>query len=111
MACSSASRSRRRARILWSRRSASWLPSGDNEVIRSPLISPGVFFPSPRNNGVTMRKIIVGAQVSLDGVMQAPGGPSEDPTKGFKFGGWAVAYFGQEFREEVDRLFNEKFDL
>ena len=30
-----------------------------------------------------MRKIIVGAQVSMDGVMQAPGGPTEDPTKGF----------------------------
>ncbi|HET9834367.1 MAG TPA: hypothetical protein VFP91_21740 [Vicinamibacterales bacterium] len=34
-----------------------------------------------------MRKIIVGAQVSMDGVMQAPGGSWEDPTKGFKFGG------------------------
>ena len=34
-----------------------------------------------------MRKIIVGAQLSIDGVMQAPGGPAEDPTKGFKFGG------------------------
>jgi len=33
-----------------------------------------------------MRKIIVGAMVSMDGVMQASGGPSEDPTKGFKFG-------------------------
>ena len=29
-----------------------------------------------------MRKIIVGAQVSMDGIMQAPGGPTEDPTKG-----------------------------
>jgi hypothetical protein len=37
-----------------------------------------------------MRKIIVGAQVSMDGVMQAPGGPWEDPTKGFKFGGWWI---------------------
>lgn len=58
-----------------------------------------------------MRKIIVGAQVSMDGVMQAPGGPTEDPTKGFKFGGWAMPYFGQEFGEEIDRVFNEKFDL
>jgi dihydrofolate reductase len=58
-----------------------------------------------------MRKIIVGAQVSMDGVMQAPGGPSEDPTKGFKFGGWAMPYFSQEFGEELDRVFNEKFDL
>src|SRR2546423_8178130 len=58
-----------------------------------------------------MRKIIVGAQVSIDGVMQAPGGPTEDPTNGFKFGGWAMAYFSKEGREEIDRLFKEKFDL
>ena len=58
-----------------------------------------------------MRKIIVGAQVSMDGVMQAPGGPSEDPTKGFKFGGWAISYFSHEGREEIDHLFKEKFDL
>ncbi len=58
-----------------------------------------------------MRKIIVGAQVSLDGVMQAPGGPTEDPTKGFKFGGWAMTGFGEEFGEEIGHLFAEKFDL
>ena len=58
-----------------------------------------------------MRNVIVGAFVSMDGVMQAPGGPTEDPTKGFKFGGWVMPYFDQEFREELDRLFKEKFDL
>jgi hypothetical protein len=58
-----------------------------------------------------MRKIIVGAQVSMDGVMQAPGGPTEDPTSGFKFGGWVMPYFDQEFGEELDHLFSEKFDL
>ena len=58
-----------------------------------------------------MRKLIVGAQVLMDGVMQAPGGPTEDPTKGFEFGGWAMPYFDQTFGEEIDRLFNEKFDL
>ncbi len=58
-----------------------------------------------------MRNIIVGAFVSLDGVMQAPGGPTEDPTKGFKHGGWVTPFFDQEFGEEVDRLFSEKFDL
>src|SRR5258705_568858 len=58
-----------------------------------------------------MRKIIVGAQVSVDGVMQAPGGPTEDPTKGFKFGGWVMPYFDRAFGEEIDRLFSEKFDL
>ena len=58
-----------------------------------------------------MRKIIVGAQVSMDGVMQAPGGPTEDPTNGFKFGGWAMPYFDQAFGEELDRVFKERFDL
>jgi dihydrofolate reductase len=58
-----------------------------------------------------MRKIIVGAQVSLDGVMQAPGGPTEDPTNGFQFGGWAMPYFDEVGGEEIDRLFQEKFDL
>src|ERR1043165_2470232 len=58
-----------------------------------------------------MRKLIVGAQVSMDGVMQAPGGPKEDPTKGFKFGGWAMPFLNQEFGEEINRLFKEKFDL
>jgi dihydrofolate reductase len=57
-----------------------------------------------------VRKIIVGAQVSIDGVMQAPGGPTEDPTKGFKFGGWAMSNFDQEFGEELDRVF-KNFDL
>ncbi len=57
-----------------------------------------------------MRRIIVGAQVSMDGVMQAPGGPWEDPTKGFKFGGWAMPHFSKEGREEIDRVL-EKCDL
>ena len=58
-----------------------------------------------------MRKIIVGAMVSMDGVMQAPGGPTEDPTKGFRFGGWAMPYFDQAGGEEIDRVFKERFDL
>src|SRR5882672_12693505 len=58
-----------------------------------------------------MRKIIVGAQVSMDGIMQAPGGPTEDPTKGFKFGGWSMPYFDEAAGEEIDRLFKEKSDL
>jgi dihydrofolate reductase len=58
-----------------------------------------------------MRKLIVGAQVSMDGVMQAPGAPTEDPTGNFSFGGWAMPYFSQEFGEEIDRVFSGKFDL
>jgi hypothetical protein len=37
-----------------------------------------------------MRKIIVLSFISLDGVMQAPGGPDEDPSGGFKYGGWTI---------------------
>jgi dihydrofolate reductase len=58
-----------------------------------------------------MRKIIVGAQVSIDGVMQAPGARLEDPTKGFRFGGWAMPYFDEVFGGEIDRVFKEQFDL
>jgi len=59
-----------------------------------------------------MRKVIVGAMVSMDGVMQAPGGPEEDPTGGFKFGGW-TASLGNDpvFDEELGKLFVEPFDL
>jgi hypothetical protein len=50
-----------------------------------------------------MRKIVVGAQVSMDGVMQAPGGPWEDPTKGFKFGASAggIAKLFKEIKKYV----------
>jgi dihydrofolate reductase len=41
-----------------------------------------------------MRKLIVSTFVSLDGVMQAPGGPEEDPTGGFNLGGWMFGYAG-----------------
>jgi len=59
-----------------------------------------------------MRKVIVGAMVSIDGVMQAPGGPEEDPTGGFKFGGWtATLGDDQVFGEQLDMLFGEPFDL
>src|ERR1043166_6182590 len=40
-----------------------------------------------------MRRIIVQEFITLDGVMQAPGGPEEDPSENFKFGGWTAPYF------------------
>jgi dihydrofolate reductase len=43
-----------------------------------------------------MRILAVNSFVSLDGVMQSPGGPDEDPTGGFTLGGWAVNYFDDE---------------
>ena len=60
-----------------------------------------------------MRKVIVGAFVSMDGVMQAPGGPEEDPTGGFKFGGWVAPLADTDpvFGEEVGALFGQPYDL
>jgi dihydrofolate reductase len=42
-----------------------------------------------------MRKIIVLSFITLDGVMQAPGGPGEDPSGGFEYGGWTAPYFAE----------------
>jgi dihydrofolate reductase len=48
-----------------------------------------------------MRRLIVNAFVSLDGVMQAPGGPEEDPVGGFSHGGWAVNYWDEEMMRRM----------
>src|ERR1044071_7127814 len=52
-----------------------------------------------------MRKIIVLSMISLDGVLQAPGDPEEDPTGGFRYGGWTVPYVddfvGQTMGEQM----------
>jgi dihydrofolate reductase len=50
-----------------------------------------------------MRTLAVNTFMSLDGVMQAPGGPDEDPTGGFTFGGWGVPYFDDEMMDAVAR--------
>ncbi|HEV7660789.1 MAG TPA: dihydrofolate reductase family protein [Allosphingosinicella sp.] len=58
-----------------------------------------------------MRRVIVGAFVSLDGVMQAPGGPEEDPTGGFEFGGWTFPYWDEVMGEAMGESFSKPFDL
>jgi dihydrofolate reductase len=58
-----------------------------------------------------MRKIVVGAFISLDGVMQAPGGPEEDPTGGFEHGGWTTAFWDDALTEAMGASFAEPFDL
>lgn len=50
-----------------------------------------------------MRKIIVLSFITLDGVMQAPGGPDEDTSSGFTYGGWTAPYFA-DADEAVDEL-------
>jgi dihydrofolate reductase len=58
-----------------------------------------------------MRKIIAITQVSLDGVMQAPGGPEEDPSGGFTLGGWTVAFRSDVGRQAVGEIIAGEFDL
>ena len=58
-----------------------------------------------------MRKIIGAAFVSLDGIIQAPGGPSEDPTGGFRFGGWLPPVGDDAIEAKIGELFGRPFDL
>lgn len=57
------------------------------------------------------RNIIGAAFVSLDGVMQAPGGPTEDPTGGFPYGGWLEPVGDDAIDKQIGGLFSEPFDL
>ena len=58
-----------------------------------------------------MRKLIVAAFTSLDGVVQSPGGPDEDPSGGFRLGGWQVPYDDEAIGEAVMDLFSQPFEL
>jgi dihydrofolate reductase len=58
-----------------------------------------------------MRKIVVLSFISLDGVMQAPGGPDEDKSSGFKYGGWTFPYFDEVAGEEMGKQMSMPFDL
>jgi dihydrofolate reductase len=49
-----------------------------------------------------MRKLVVNTFLTLDGVMQAPGGPEEDPTEGFAHGGWSVNYWDELMGERMN---------
>src|SRR5688500_18069282 len=50
-----------------------------------------------------MRKIIVLSFITLDGVMQAPGGPEEDTSGGFEYGGWVAPYFDEESGKAMEK--------
>jgi dihydrofolate reductase len=58
-----------------------------------------------------MRKIRGSVFISLDGVMQAPGGPSEDPTGGFAHGGWLPQFFNEDVGHAIDAFFGSDYDL
>lgn len=58
-----------------------------------------------------MRKIIILEFITLDGVMQAPGGPEEDTSGGFKFGGWTVPYFDDFSGKVMSEQMSQPFEL
>ena len=58
-----------------------------------------------------MRKIIVLTFITLDGVMQAPGGPGEDDSGNFKHGGWTVPYFDDSLGKVMVEQMSRPFDL
>jgi dihydrofolate reductase len=58
-----------------------------------------------------MRRVVVAGFVSLDGVMQAPGGPEEDPTGGFTHGGWTFPYWDEMMGAWMGESFAKPFDL
>lgn len=60
---------------------------------------------------INMRKLIVSTFVTLDGVMQAPGGPEEDTTGGFTYGGWTVNYWDDLMGQVMGEYMAKPFEL
>jgi dihydrofolate reductase len=58
-----------------------------------------------------MRKLVVTTFVTMDGVMQAPGGPGEDPSGGFSYEGWLVPHFDEEIGAQMDAWFSGAQDF
>jgi dihydrofolate reductase len=58
-----------------------------------------------------MRKLVVLSFMTLDGVMQAPGGPKEDTSDGFKYGGWSFPFFDEFMGNEMGIQMGHPFDL
>jgi dihydrofolate reductase len=74
-----------------------------------PAANPNGF---PATIGERMaRNIIAIIQLTVDGVMQAPGGPEEDPTNGFAHGGWAMPFGDEVLTQEIDETIGGEFDM
>ena len=58
-----------------------------------------------------MRELVVTAFLTLDGVMQAPGGPEEDPSGDFTLGGWSVTYWDATMEKAMDEAMQSLYDL
>jgi dihydrofolate reductase len=58
-----------------------------------------------------MRKLIVSTFLTLDGVMQGPGGPGEDDSGGFAHGGWSVNYWDEKMGQVMGEAMSNRFDL
>ncbi|HEX8065835.1 MAG TPA: dihydrofolate reductase family protein [Thermoleophilaceae bacterium] len=58
-----------------------------------------------------MRELVVNTFLTLDGVMQAPGGPEEDPSGGFEHGGWSFGYWDERMQQVMGESMSRPFDL
>ena len=58
-----------------------------------------------------MRKIVVATYMTMDGVLQAPGGKEEDRTNGFKWGGWSFPYWDEQMNNVIGKMMSTPFDI